>query len=377
MRVFWTLTVLFFAVGSGSIANASRARLAALGQSSSGSLFIEDTRNIFLNPAVLHKMKDQVVFETGGKDVASTPSAEGLMIHRLSEDRVMALALGSLNRSLDNNAFAITAGGLETFLPQNPLEVLYGWKTETGDIGVSLYYGTHSEDVYAGAGVPDKTASLLTLRGGLEKPEYGVFGQLDLLNTMDISNAGGAKDEYKGMFSLALGGKYNLSQEGAFVGGQLTMAQFNYTNDSAATGTGSVQGLTVDYFKTLKKWESGMVFASGGLNYSKRALTPNGGGAVVSLEDYSLPVVLGLESQLNSWLVARASLKQNVLIDSMDSANGASDKKTIHDADTTVLVGMGFQVGDLTIDGVLEGLVAADKLNSTQLLSQVSVIYPF
>jgi hypothetical protein len=179
------------------------------------------------------------------------------------------------------------------------------------------------------------------------------------------------------MFSLALGGKYNLSQEGAFVGGQLTMAQFNYTNDSAATGTGSVQGLTVDYFKTLKKWESGMVFASGGLNYSKRALTPNGGGAVVSLEDYSLPVVLGLESQLNSWLVARASLKQNVLIDSMDSANGASDKKTIHDADTTVLVGMGFQVGDLTIDGVLEGLVAADKLNSTQLLSQVSVIYPF
>src|SRR5258708_5092911 len=62
---------------------ASKARLLSLGQSANGSPYIEDTRQIFLNPALLNRQSDFANFEFGSSNVKTTPNAEGGFFHAL------------------------------------------------------------------------------------------------------------------------------------------------------------------------------------------------------------------------------------------------------------------------------------------------------
>ena len=63
---------------------ATKARLEALGEDNFGSYYINDNRNIFLNPARINENKDLVTYEFGanssnlaGPDTANTPRAGG------------------------------------------------------------------------------------------------------------------------------------------------------------------------------------------------------------------------------------------------------------------------------------------------------------
>lgn len=88
-------------------AHASKARLLALGQSSQGSLFISDERNIFLNPAQMTQFFNHVNFEMGQTQVrtanqVSSPKAEGGLVADGWGDLKLGLQLGRISQATES-----------------------------------------------------------------------------------------------------------------------------------------------------------------------------------------------------------------------------------------------------------------------------------
>lgn len=70
MKNYLTL-ILALAIVS-SPAYASRARLEALGEGKNGSYYIDDSRNMFLNPASIVKYKKKMMLELGNQNTVTT-----------------------------------------------------------------------------------------------------------------------------------------------------------------------------------------------------------------------------------------------------------------------------------------------------------------
>ena len=104
---------------------ASKARLQALGEDTYGSFFIDDARNVTLNPAMLNFHKDFVTMEWGdttdtlaasGQDTAATPKAEGGMF-KASGNMVYGLYFG--DESNTGNALRTAAMGANAVYESN------------------------------------------------------------------------------------------------------------------------------------------------------------------------------------------------------------------------------------------------------------------
>ena len=83
-------------------AHASKARLQALGQDADGSLFVDDHRNIFFNPATINYHRDLITLEAGAassSDSAATPSSEGGFI-KSRGNMVYGLHFGNQNETI-------------------------------------------------------------------------------------------------------------------------------------------------------------------------------------------------------------------------------------------------------------------------------------
>ena len=88
---------------------ASKARLQALGEDTFGSFFIDDTRNVLLNPAHLNSHKDFVTMEFGNntdntstdQDSASRPKSEG-GVFKSAGNLVYGLYFGDESNTANN-----------------------------------------------------------------------------------------------------------------------------------------------------------------------------------------------------------------------------------------------------------------------------------
>jgi len=93
------------------------------------------------------------------------------------------------------------------------------------------------------------------------------------------------------------------------------------------------------------------------------------------VEATMLPFTMGLESEVASWLVGRASVTQNVLLGSTKISGGDAD--TISN-NTTVAAGLGIKLSKFTLDGVLKGSnAAAGDLDMNNFLTEVGLTYNF
>jgi len=296
--------VLALAVVS-SPAYASRARLEALGEGKNGSYYINDARNMFLNPASITKHKKKLLLElgtAGANDATDDSRAQGGFIN----------TFGDFTYAVYLNNVSNTSMNLFTPNPTNAVEVAFAGEGTIG-WGLSVVHG------YGPTGA--NTVNTWGARFGVNKDDLAVFGTVGL-----VGKAVNGGVETKSKLNLDLGATYQLGDFtafGNFIAGSLE-------NDVAKT---SAYAVGVGHKKEMTK--STNMFTR--LEARKMKVENAGPG---NMNAWNLPVVLGAEAQALSWLAVRGSITHSLL--------GQTDT-----AATSVAAGVGLTFGDVTIDGLV------------------------
>ena len=128
---------------------ATRARIEALGESSNGSFYIEDTRNVFLNAAHVNHAADSIILEWGNQkdyDSQRSSDAEGGFFKKRG-NLTYGAYFGRQNtahqavRNLHTNA---AVGGTTLLNVENTVDLFLGGKCSKTDIewGASISYSS-------------------------------------------------------------------------------------------------------------------------------------------------------------------------------------------------------------------------------------------
>ncbi|MCB0362116.1 MAG: hypothetical protein KDD35_05325 [Bdellovibrionales bacterium] len=208
IRIWLLATVLFFTTIE---SYASKSRLEALGQDSNGSFFIKDERNIFLNPANIHKVDRYLSFEWGASgsaekvDSLGTPKAEGGWYNG-KDGMPFAVYLGNEN----SEAIAFRNHSSNSFLkPDNTFDFIWGMGAGNENRwGMGVTYSKNKDDVTNNIERSEMFAALQA--GALIGENWEVFGQFHLVDEADGASAD--DDEYKGGLGLSIGTIYKGEQ---------------------------------------------------------------------------------------------------------------------------------------------------------------------
>lgn len=383
---------------------ASKARLQALGEDVNGSYYVNDNRNIWLNPAAVNNHKDLATFEFGetsaNTDVAATPRAEGGVFKTMGS-MVYGVQLGAANGTA--NAFR-SAAGLTGANEKNNASLFVG-----GDAGVKwgagLDYARSGRDEAAakarnvasptgGDGAQEAPSSeSMRLRAGAQMGDLQAYTILNLIS--EASDIAGA--EYQGRSGYQLGASYNMM-------GNVFFAEYSHLNavSTPADERNSEVDVRSNGYKlgvgrttrlndkanlfTKASFVYGEAFNSVGGDY----LGANSCDTATSIfcknySSYSVPVVVGVEVDAASWLTLRTSIAQTVW--GVETAHHIS--RSLTTATTVVNAGASLKFGELSVDGVIgnstgtTGAAGASTstgrgtLRTDELMSRVSMTYRF
>jgi len=345
---------------------ASKARLEALGQGANGSMWLDDARNVVLNPAMLNFHKDFITMEwgktnngaTADQDSAAAPKAEGGMF-KAAGNMVYGLYFGE--ESNTSNYLRTISGTVE----ESNNKTFYVAGDAGVQWGVKLLHHDYKKDS------TDTKSSAMRTTIGIISGDIEGYANIGLGNTAEVGAA-----EFKGNSSYDIAVTYGMGD----VDYMLQLESINAEN--AAGDEFKAQNTALGMAKTYKLNDKATAWASAWYNMDSGTDDITGAGDTKST---SLPVTIALEVSAKDWLALRGSVTSNI-IGEEEADNG--DKNTIEDS-TVVAAGASLLFGDLTIDGMIgnnsdtTAVAAGDTsggngtLRSDTLMSRVSMTYKF
>ena len=344
-----------------SSAFASKARMEALGQDGNeGSLFIQDTRRIFKNPAYVNVYKNFAMVELGSAvttDAEGSPRAEG-GVFREAGNFVYGLYFGREADDVTSRA--------DYLAEDNRLELTLG-----GDAGVqwgaTLEYSNNKDEQTAAF---EMSQTGFALKAGMIMGALEAYTHLDISDESEGQSTGVAGDKWEQGFGLVLGASYDMNDWTFF--GEYDMA----SDEETVTGTvteNDYNTMTLGAGHTKEVDSNSRLFTS--VTW-ENTTTENKVGAAAATEtkQWILPVAVAFEADATSWMTVRASVKQNIL---SNNENTTSKKKTVANS-TSVNAGMTFNWGKIKVDGsVTAANEVAGELHLDELASRVGVSYWF
>jgi hypothetical protein len=368
---------------------ATKARLQALGENVNGSFYVNDNRNVFLNPAQVNNHRDLVTFELGadqGVESTAAPRAEGGVFKQVG-NLVWGVQLGA--ESDTSHAFRAASGG--GFLQENNnIDLFVGGDTGL-KWGVNLSYTRSPGDDVTGApaGVKSPSQSALRTRFGVMMGDTQAYGQLNLDNSAE--NAAG--DEFSGNLGYRVGVIHAWNGYSFFGDLQSLSADFDPAAAGAPDREISSRRIEIGAGRVTRLNDRANLFtrvsyidmkvenevATGAVDL----LTCSGPFACEEYGQRTIPVVVGLEVEATSWLTLRASVSQNLWGKEEDKKN---DRPLY--TPTTVNAGATLKFGELSIDGVIGNADTAGAigdntargqgtLRTDVLMSRVGMTYRF
>jgi hypothetical protein len=369
---------------------ATKARMDALGQSTSGSHYIQDTRSIFRNAAHVNNFKNYVVTEWGTQggtttqtvDSAANPHAEGGFFREMGAF-AYGLYMGNEADAQNTmrhggNGFTGAAGGVTMGAPgfikaDNALDLFFG-----GDMGVqwgaNVHYTSNSSEPAAPA--------LKQEQSGLGLGLGMIMGDLDAsvnLGLSDESKEGAAVGATWNNTGMEVNLGYNLGDLRVFAEYDKDTVKYKVNTATAeieATNTAMVFGVakTHEVSSTARITAAVMYTSNKGKDTDVSAVT-------TEVTNTQLPVALTFEAEANSWLTLRGSVSQAVIINSTETKLTASTSKATNPNDTSVNAGATLSFGKLKIDGSIgngtTGNTQGGKLNLDTVMTRVGVHYWF
>ena len=369
---------------------ATKARLQALGEDIYGSYYINDNRNIWLNPAQITNHKDLVTFEWGDAsgsgtaadvDTNASPRAEG-GVNKAYGNMVYGLHLGSASNTA--NALRLASGVTAT--EENNIDLFVG-----GDAGLkwgaNLGYSSSSDDETA---TNESKQESMRTRLGVIMGDTQAFANISIMNEAE----GGAQDqEFDGELGYQVGVIHAWQGNSIFA----DYRSFNAEVDGAADGDIMLKQLLVGMGRVERLNDKANLYAK--IQYQmvdteNEASTDNFGagncGGLTSApfcEEYKsqrIPVVIGLEHDSASWLTLRASVGQVI----WGSEEDKDDERPVG-ASTFVNAGATLKFGELSVDGVIgngdgglgstgDSTAAGNgTLRTDVLMTRVGMVYRF
>jgi hypothetical protein len=354
---------------------ASKARLTALGEDTNGSFFIEDSRNIFLNPAFMNNFSSQLSFEYGNATTeTASPAAEGGLILDKGNKKI-GLYLGRISpETSEIIAESADIPGMNFYNPQNAIDLFYA-RSGTMDWGVGLHYANSSSVQAAAVEFPDSEATVMVLSGGVSTNKFSGYLHLGLTQKSNRDNAVANSDEFTGSNRLSLGGHYKLNDHAKL--GLKVLANKIEVSEVTPQYEKSVSNFSVVYFSKIKtKNEVMNLFYTAGLASNSAVLNPNGSSVNSEESSLLLPISFGVEASIKEWMILRASIKQNTLINEDRVKTTTSDVTTKNEQNTVVSLGAGFKFGDFDFDAI-SAVTGTGDFNTMSLLTNISAAYKF
>lgn len=372
---------------------ATKARLQSLGEDAYGSYYINDNRNIWLNPAQITNHKDLVTFEWGDAsgannalpaelDGATAPRAEG-GVTKAYGNMVYGLHLGGASQT----ANALRIGSGVAVAEENNIDLFVG-----GDAGLkwgaNLGYSSSADDETAGA--EDETQESMRTRLGVIMGDTQAFANISIANSAEDATG----NEFDGDLGYQVGVIHAWEGNSVFA----DYRSFDAEIDPAAGSKGdvSLSQILVGIGRVERLNDTSNLFArvqyqmvdvdNESVTGTLSAAGLCAGGVVTACEEYKtsqVPVVIGLETEATSWLTLRASIAQTI----WGSEEDKSDERPVR-ASTVVNAGATLKFGELSVDGVIgngtgnstPGENTADgngTLRTDELMTRVGMVYRF
>ena len=355
---------------------ASKARLQALGESTNGSFFISDNRNIFLNAAEVNNNKDLVTFEFGSGATADSdiaPNAEGGVL-KAYNNLVYGLHLGRVT------SFNLAANDVVgVFQPSNAIDLFVG-----GDAGVkwgaNLTYANAADDKFGTtANNADSKAKSMDLNVGVNAGDLSAYVKAGILGSSENKDKVGTavNVDFNRKSDFEIGASMKVSAYTVFAQGNMNKYEEKESNKDISNTS-----YLVGAARTEKLNDKTTMFVKLQGSYVKSD------NEVVNATDSvtkttAVPVSIGLEHDAASWLVLRGSIAQNLWSKLDSDANG---KSTVANS-TNVNTGATLKFGELSVDGVVGTSTGAGAVGSTtqekgvlaldNLMTRASVTYRF
>ncbi|MFA5583042.1 MAG: hypothetical protein WDA09_02415 [Bacteriovoracaceae bacterium] len=432
------------AVLATNTAEASKARLLALGENleTAGSLYFSDNRNIFQNAAYIHEYKDGIYMEWGSQGTEfnsnyTVPGSNGNLANKYDSD-TNPQAEGGFLKSHGKYVYGLYLGA-ESYITHEARNYLRLTNSANihQDNQIDLFFGAaESEDFKWGVNVTysntkedsnDSKQKSASIRLGVMGKKWEGYANVAVMNeaeTADITGFGATgfttgtgKDKFEGKRGWELGGSYDLGFAKAF--GYWRHGVWEQDVDSASfviVGTDPVptgalyQGksefdtnrIRVGLGREAQLTDRTTLFTK--LEYVMTKREVEGKGAVkgtANIDDYYVPLTIGLEHDATSWLTLRGSVTQYLVseqdndygklndtpgtISGLVTAKYQPGKRSFQNS-TNVNAGLTLKFGDLAIDGVI-GTSSAGNIVDTKsengvfsldnLASRVAMTYRF
>lgn len=346
--------VLALAVMSTS-AFASKARLISLGEDSQGSYYIDDLRNVFLNPAAVNDHNGTATLEFGSNtdDSDSTAKSEA-GIWQKSGNFNYGVYLGGANSKYDDLRSGITvhqaaADGHQVEV-DNSGELFIGGNAGM-KWGASLLF-SQSEDE---AAATQSEQELMILKLGIIKNKMQAFLHFVSSNEAEDTSA---SQKFESDSDITLGFSYDLSSWRAFA----EVRSYEYDDADGDNNNVERMDITLGMGKTKNLSNKTKL-------YTKVELTQETmEEAAVETSSMVIPLTVAIEADVKNWLTLRGSVAQNI----WGEAEDANKKKSTPTGTTNVNAGATLKFGDLSIDGVLGANNGSGNVANTD--SEVGVL---
>lgn len=385
MKKQLALAVLGLSVVSTS-AFASKARLEALGESGNGSMYLEDNRNVFLNPAHLNHHKDWVTLEfgdtTADEDKNASPRAEG-GVFKSSGNMVYGIYFGEESNTandLRSNAGSLTVGSETVNLPEESNNLTLFFAGDAGvQWGASLLIGQDKATdkvIFNGAGAAqgtvDSESQSMRARVGVISGNVDAFLNLGLTNTAS-AESGSTKIGYEGKSSYDLGVTYDMGNMDLMVRYSSIEAEDTETS-GAETYKASNMFLGAGAVRKLNDKAS----INYSIGYSSATIEGNDftAGSNGEQTQSTFKANIGLEVMAKDWLTLRGSISQELL--GVGQTTVGDDWEQSNADSTVIAAGASLIFGDVSIDGYLgNGTATNGQVNTDTLMTRASLNYMF
>ena len=388
---------------------ATKARLVALGEEITGSQYINDNRNIFLNAAHANNYKDSVIMELGGDGAAGTkqdtnlaPQAEGGVLYGWNNMVVGAYFGAESSQTQEARSYLVT--NRRVVHQDNQIDLFLAGESSV-KWGANLTYSQNKDDT--DGTFEDLESQTLTARLGFIAGKFEGFANVSLINSFegDLDAGAGDKEEFKGKLGYEIGGTYRLDNQASVFAfwRHAAWEQESSVSQVAATAgapayTGEADAQTdrfiVGYGRETKLNDKATLFYKASYVLNKRELDTKDDGKA-TIDDYAVPVVVGIEHDSASWLTLRGSISQSIFNEqdndydedllplvntNVVAAN--PDKKRTRRNTTTVAAGATLKFGDFAVDGLVgtksdNGTRTNGVIDSNNLLTRVAMTYKF
>ncbi len=325
-----------------------------------GSYYIEDTRNIFRNPADINLFKDYATFELEfiPKDSQLSLVPQGGYFTHLGKFPVgIFLGQGMVEGFLLTDEF-FNATPTDLFLStgeSNPVSFFFGGGDKDFQWGVDI----RIVNSHITVGGNQSSEEALSCGLGFNIGSLNIYGKYDIKEKTQVTGSDLSQDGTFETFGFIAGAIYRFERISLLIDYIKGKTELTGRTDTSQNGIAQSSTLSLGIGHINELNDFAKLFFNLNLENEKEEISAHH----TDTTNNRLPLVLGFEVDATSWLILRGSVVQNIFL-------------STYSFQTRVNLGGTLSFGKLKVDGNL-GMNEISLLNASAFFANAAFTYWF